>query len=219
MKLFGAHLSPFYERAVIVLDIKGALDKVRLEMPPGGLGSTDHLAHTPTGKIPYLMLDDGTVLIEGQVIAEYFDRVFDGPSLTPEHPVEAAKAHMAARLYDLYVVRAFSPVLMAEVFGRRDEAAIDDAVKTAIPKALDELEHFLPGGCSRAVGDRWTIADAALIPFLFQYDTFVKGYGVDAFAGRPKLAAWAEAVGKTDIAARALERMGRTLAMLKASRG
>ncbi len=92
MKLCGMHLSPYYERAYLVLEIKSAVDKVELAGMPGAFGSDELLAESPLGKIPYLLLDDGSCLPEGQVIAEYFNAIFDGPNLEHEHPANAARS-------------------------------------------------------------------------------------------------------------------------------
>ena len=39
--------------------------------------------HNPIGKIPTLVLDDGTILYDSRVIAEYLDNLHDGEKLIP----------------------------------------------------------------------------------------------------------------------------------------
>jgi len=206
MKLFGANLSPFYERAVIVLDVKSHLDDVAMSMPSGGLGSAEHVAANPLAKIPYLVLDDGTVLTEGQVIAEFFDSHFDGADLTPNDPVAAARVHQITRLIDFEIMRGFAPALGAAIFNRRDEAAIKEGIEVHIPRAFDAVEHFIDGN-GFLVGDGFTLADAAMIPVLFQLNVFLAQFGVPDFGDRPKLSTWRDNMNNSSICARSHARM------------
>jgi glutathione S-transferase len=44
------------------------------------------MRQNPLGKIPTLVLDDGTVLYDSPVICEYLDTLHDGPKLFPDLP-------------------------------------------------------------------------------------------------------------------------------------
>ncbi len=217
MKLYGSNLSPFVERCIITLDVKGALDQVEHLQPEGGMHSAAHFAQNPMGKIPYLILDDGTLLIESQAIAEYFDAIFGGPTLLPDDPLERAKVQMLCRLYDTHIIRGFAPPLMALIWQRKDDAAIANAIEKDIPKAFDDLEYFI-GDQGRAVGDAWTLADAALTPMLFQLEAFIKPFGIGDFGDRPKLNRWKDAVLAADIGKNAMQRMGAVLEKMMAAR-
>jgi len=217
MKLYGTHLSPFFERIFIALDIKNAADQLEIGMPKGGIHSDAHYADNPMGKIPYLKLEDGTLIIEGQVIAEYLDAVLDGPKVFPEDPLLRARANVICRLYDLAVIPAFGPILMAMIWDKKNETAIENAVSTAIPKALDDLERHMSGDIY-AVGDSWSIADAALIPMLFQIKAFMSHFGIKDVGDRPKLKAWAETVTADPIGQASLARAGAVLEKIMAAR-
>ena len=176
MQLCGVSLSPFYERVLMVVETKGAMDKVEQPGVPGGFKSDQHLEDNPLGLIPYLIKNDGSVLPECQVIAEYLDKVLDGPAMMPEDPDEAANVQLICRLVDLYVVKSTWPMLRALVFNNRDEEAIEQTIKVDWPAAMDSLEHYMPG-TKFAAADHLTIADFALIPLMFQMQTFFVHFG------------------------------------------
>lgn len=216
MKLYGVSLSPFFERAMIAFDIKGALDKVACAQPPGGIHSEEHYQQNPMGKIPYLVLDDGTVIPEGQVIAEYIDTILDGPSIFPADPLATARAKVICRIYDTHMIRALAPVLMALIWKQPDEAAIKRSIEKDIPKALDDLEAYIDD-TGYAVGSGFTIADAAIAPLLFQLKTYFVHYGISGFGDRPKLGKWLEGAGKHPLAERSLARMQRVFDKIAAA--
>lgn len=214
MQLCGVSLSPFYERALMVVETKGALEKLILTGVPGGFKSDQHLEHNPLGLIPYLIKDDGSVLPECQVIAEYLDRVLEGPKTMPQDADGAANVQLVCRMIDLYVVRSTWPMLRALVFGKRDEEEIAQAVNTDWPTSMDMLEHFMPDTKFAAV-DEITIADFALIPLMFQVQTFFVHFGIAGFGDRPKLNAWWDNVKDLDLVKNSHYRMGMSFEMIR----
>lgn len=199
MKLCGVHLSPYYERAYLVLEVNDSVDKVELAGMPGGFGSDELLAESPMGKIPYLLLDDGSCLPEGQVIAEYFNAMFDGPNLEPEHPADAARARLVARIVDLYIA-PHTAVLSRPMFGRvpRDEAATAFAIETGLPSGFDFLEKTLSGGVF-AIGNALSLADVALIPHMFFFENFLSAFELRPLVGRKNFDTWWQAQKNTDL--------------------
>lgn len=214
MQLCGVSLSPFYERALMVVEAKGAMDKIEQPGVPGGFKSDQHLADNPLGLIPYLIKDDGRVLPECQVIAEYLDRVLDGPASMPADAEGAADVQLVCRIVDLYVVKSTWPMLRALVFNQRDEEAINKAVNTEWPAALDMLEHFMPSA-KFAAADHLTIADFALIPLMFQLQTFFVHFGIADLGDRPKLRAWWDNIKGLDIVKDSHYRMGLSFEMIR----
>jgi glutathione S-transferase len=213
MQLVGISLSPYFERAVITLDAKGALDQVELKLPAANLGTPEAKAVNPTGKIPYLLLDDGSFLPEGQVIAEYFDDVFGGPSLMPRDPVQAAKAKLLCRTIDLYVGPHTSSLARTITRGVRDEAAIAHALSEGLPLGIDLLESHISSD-TFAVGESFSFGDVALIPHMFHFLTFLKEFNISVFEGRPKLTAWWERHKESDIVKNSHARMMASLQFL-----
>ncbi|NVJ96706.1 MAG: glutathione S-transferase family protein [Alphaproteobacteria bacterium] len=206
MKLCGHSVSPYCERVIIALDIKGALDQVEIDGVPGGFKSEQHFGYHPMGKIPFLIKDDGTSITEGQVIAEYLDRVLDGPDLTPHDFEAATQARLIARVLDLYYAEALKPYGRVAFGGEATEEELERAKTEDIPKAFDYLEKYLGGG-KRAVGDDWTLADTALISHLYWYGALRVRFGLDDFSRWPKLDAYWNNVKDTDIVTRSFDRV------------
>ncbi|WP_417449748.1 glutathione S-transferase family protein [Kordiimonas sp.] len=210
MKLVGVSLSPYVERVLITLDAKGMLDEVELALPPASFGTPEARAVNPSGKIPYLLLPDGMVLSEGQVIAEYLNDTLSGPDLMPSDPLHAARAKLLARTVDLYVGIQTAPLAKTITRGIRDEAAIELALEEGLPFGLDLLESHITGE-QYAVGDAFSFGDAALIPHMFHFLVFLKEFDVDVFTGWPKLSAWWEKNRESDIVTRSHGRMAASL--------
>ncbi len=72
MKLYGNPLSPFARKACVIAHALG-LTLEEIEILP--LKDEGFRKVNPLGKIPALMLDDGTVLIDSRVICEYLDHL------------------------------------------------------------------------------------------------------------------------------------------------
>ena len=88
MKLHWSPRSPYVRKVMVVvheLGLAGRIETVRTVVG----GTTPHLElmrENPLGKIPTLVLDDGTVLYDSPVICEYLDTLHDGPKLFPPWP-------------------------------------------------------------------------------------------------------------------------------------
>lgn len=217
MKLRGIHLSPYFARAYMVLEAKGAEDEVEMAGMPGGFGSSELLAENPTGKIPYFLLDDGTCIAEGQMIAEYFDAIFDGPALIPSDPLAAVKVRLVGRIVDMYIAPHSS--IMSRHFFRGtepDTEAINNAVNTGLPMAFNFIESTLSGG-EFAIGDTLTLADIALTPHMYFFFNLLSVYNIDLFGGRPKFEGWWQAHKNTALTVNCHERIDNSMKELLSS--
>ncbi len=191
MKLYQGNLSPFTTRCRLVVYAKGAEDQVSFEAPPGGLSSDEYKKINPTGKVPALALDDGTVLPESEVIAEYLNDVLDGPSLMPADALDRAKARLINRIIDTYVIAGMSPIFQELTSGSNNADVIAEAIgKTN--EAMDFLEANMGDGY--AVGDSLTLADGGALAACFFANAILPFVGVaEPLANRPALNAyWAK---------------------------
>ena len=86
MKLIYASASPFVRKVLAALIETGLQDTVELEtvaVTPVNPGEAVP-AVNPLGKIPCLVLDDGSSLFDSRVITRYLDTLNDGKKLYPE---------------------------------------------------------------------------------------------------------------------------------------
>lgn len=85
MKLFFSIASPFVRKVRVLAAETGLASRIELAQsvftpvqPDAGL-----FASNPLGKIPTLMLGDGTALFDSRVICEYLDSLHEGPKMFP----------------------------------------------------------------------------------------------------------------------------------------
>lgn len=85
MKLFHNIASPFVRKARVLAAETGLASQIELVQSVFTPVSpdTDLFASNPLGKIPTLMLDDGTALFDSRVICEYLDTLHEGPKMFP----------------------------------------------------------------------------------------------------------------------------------------
>ena len=205
MKQVGESVSPYFERVMIGLDIKGMMDKLDYGMPDGGFKSEAHWQAHPLGKIPYLIRDDGSTLTEGQVILEYLDRQLDGTPLTPSDFEVATNARAIARILDLYYAEAVRPMGRVAFGGAATDEEIAKAREEDIPKALAYASKYMGDG-KYAVGDDWTIADCALISHLYWYGALMPRFGLEGFGDNKKLADYWDRMKDSPLVTRSFER-------------
>lgn len=82
MKLLGSLTSPFVRKVRIVLAEKKIDCDLIIDSP--WVDTTMVPSHNPLGKIPVLILDDGTEIYDSRVIVEYLDSTTPNNRLIPE---------------------------------------------------------------------------------------------------------------------------------------
>jgi glutathione S-transferase len=194
MKLYSQPLSPYSAR------VRGAIYAknlpVEIVAPPADWkNSPEFLAINPLGRIPVLILDDGTALPESAVIVEYLEDAFPEPSLRPKSAESRARVRLITEVADLDVQQAMMPLFYLYDTGAPDTAAIE-AQMQKLQAGLGHLDGLLTPG-SYAFGDRLTTADVWLTPVRFSLD------GLMAFTGRSNLLDKHKAVAAYADAARA----------------
>jgi glutathione S-transferase len=159
MKLIGDALSPYAARVMIAARWKGV--ELSCEAPEGGPRTAQHLARNPMGKVPVL-IDGDLVLPESDVIVSYLEDRFPTPTLFPGDAVQRANARLLTRLLDTYSAPSFGPFLQNDTH----EIAV---TMQRITDSLRYIDHFRIDG-RFAVGDAFSIADCALIPFFHAFE-------------------------------------------------
>lgn len=82
MKLVGSLTSPFVRKVRVVLSEKRIVYEFNVDIP---WESQTHVSeYNPLGKVPVLIMDDGTILYDSRVIVDYLDSANPVSRLIPE---------------------------------------------------------------------------------------------------------------------------------------
>jgi glutathione S-transferase len=216
MKLYSLPLSPYAAR------VRGAVYAKDLPVeivgpPPDWRSSPEFRALSPMGRIPVLVLDDGTAIPESAVIVEYLEDAYPEPSLRPRPAVALARIRVITQLAELYVMPAMMPLFFLFDAGTRDEAAIT-AQLAKLDDALSRLEPLLPAG-AYASGDRLSTADLFLAPLRFALDGLMSFSGLSGLLDRHEaIAAYAEVARGDPVLGRVWHEMTEGLKAFMAAR-
>ena len=150
----------------------------------------------PSGQLPALELDDGTVISEIYPICEYLEDIQPSPALVGTTAAEKAETRMWARRVDLNIAEP-----MANGFRYSEGLALFESRMRCIPQAADDLKAIareklawldgLMGGHDYIAGDRLTMADLGLYCIL----DFGASVGQPFDEGLGNVKAWFERVG------------------------
>jgi glutathione S-transferase len=200
MKIYDRPGFPNPARIRIVLAEKG-LDHL-VEFVSVDLMAAEHkqppfLAKNPSGVLPVLELDDGTLISEATAITEYLDNLDGRPTLTGDSPRSKGLVHMMQRRAEAYVLDpvglyfhhatpGLGPALQAyksPEWAGRTEMGQREALKVtqgyAYFDALLQDRPFL-------AGERFSMADITLFAGLM----FADAAGLSAPESHAALHAW-----------------------------
>lgn len=186
MKLLYQTHSPYARKVLVAVHEIGLADRcevVHHETSPT-LRNEDVYALNPLGKVPVLVLDDGTALFDSCVICEYLDSLHDGSKLIPAEP---AARFRVLRMQALAQGIADAGIAARWDIERRPEAlrwpALRDAYLQKVAASCDYAERELDPGAPPDLG---SIALATALSWIEFREVY------DFRAGRPRLAAWYE---------------------------
>ena len=131
-----------------------------------------YLAKVPTGGLPALELDDGSVIAEITVIAEYFEDLQPTPAIIGTTAAERAETRMWVRRIDLAIAEpmttGFRAVEGRQLFASRMtlvSAGAAAELKIIAQEKLLWLDHLMQGR-TWVCGDRFSLADIVLLAFV-----------------------------------------------------
>jgi len=128
-----------------------------------------HMKLSPFGKIPALRdTARGVDIFETSVMIEYLDRHYPGASrLIPQDPDQALEVRLWDRIFDLYVMNAFQPIVNERICpaDQRNPASVA-AAHANLRRAYAVLDERLAGR-TWAAGEAFSLADCAAAPSLF----------------------------------------------------
>jgi glutathione S-transferase len=210
VKLYNLNLSPFAARCRIQIYAKKL--PIELADPPGGLGSESYRRINPTGKVPALELEDGSVLPESAVIGEYLEDRYPEPALRPADPQPRARMRLLVRFADLYLVPPLVTLFGQVNPAQRDAKVVKEKLDELRPR-YDQLAGFLGPG-PYAVGESLTLADCTLLPLFFFATRLHPLLGdKDPTAERAALSRWWQAVRRNQAVLRVEGELEKALAI------
>ena len=185
MKIYGVPFS-VHTRKVIVTALEKKLpyqnESVIPFNPPPGWADL-----SPTGKIP-AFTDGDVTLCDSSVICAYLERTHPNPALYPAETHDYVLALWFEEYADGTIFREvihglfFNQVIRPKILNTPgDQAAVDTILKQAVPGVFGYLEKAL--AAQYLAGDRFTIADIALVSNLINYHYL--GYALER---HPRLA-------------------------------
>ncbi len=182
MRLRFASASPFARKVRIAAALAGLEKQVALEPTETREPDEAFLADNPLGKIPVLVLADGSSLYDSRVIAEYFDHLAGGGVLIPVEPAARFAALRLQALCDGIMDAGVSAIYEVRMRpeGERSPGWIARQ-RGKIGRAVDALEAA--GGPLGPV----TIGEIALAAALGYLDFRFEGAWR---AGHPRLVGW-----------------------------
>ncbi len=184
MKLLAANASPYTRKVRIVLAEK----KIECEMQMVDVAPVENPAnaHNPLGKIPTLVLDDGTPLYDSRVIVEFLDSVSPISRLIPDE----LRDRVAVRRWEALADGVLDAGLLVRYESLRDKneqgKAWVDKQLARVHRGMKQLAADL-GERTWCHGDRYSLADIAVGCCLGWLD-FRKPGGVDWHKEYPSLA-------------------------------
>lgn len=191
MKLLYARTSPYVRKVLVLAHETGQAEAIEI-VPVAAVPTErnpDTVGHNPLGKVPTLVLDDGTALFDSRVICEYLDARSAGPRLFPDGEARwdaLARQALADGLLDAALLLRYERVLRPAT-ARWDAWEAGQVAKIA--GALDRIEATLAGPASAL--DIGAVATACALGYLdFRFPDL--GWRT----GRPDAAAWYEAFGQ-----------------------
>ena len=188
MKLYHSAASPFVRKSLVAAHetgLAGRIEIATIALTP--VASNAQLnEENPLGKIPALVLEDGTTLFDSRVICEYLDTLHDGPRLFPaderERWAALRRQALADGLLDAAILGRYETFLRPE---ERQWTDWIDGQRAKFRRALDALE-----GEADRFGDTvdiGTIAAGCAADYL-DFRSLDDGWR----DSRPRLAAWLE---------------------------
>ncbi len=158
IKLCGFALSNYYNKVKLVLMEKSIPFEEQLVWADK---SPELLSHSPLGKIPYIVTEQGA-LCESQVIVEYLESRFPEPPLMPAETFAAAKLRELITFMELHLELPARDLYAEAFFGGK----VTDEVKARVEKQLTwnipafaRLAKFDP----YVGGKEFTLADCAAV--------------------------------------------------------
>ena len=189
MKLRYAPNSPFVRKVMVAAIETGQMGRIELVPTDTDDPASDLARDNPLGRIPALVRDDGSVLIESDLICAWLDGEHRGPKLVPEEP----DARTAALQLQAYADGLLEAAIQIQRERARPQGMQWNRWIERQRSKMDRTLDFLEREAAR-LAPPVTIGHIALGCALGWIDFRIAD--ADWRKGRPRLAAWYEAFAK-----------------------
>ena len=178
LTLYNFEISPYCWKVRIALAEKRIQHEI--VVPKDRANDPEFLKLTPIGKVPVLVLEDGTAVFESGVINEFLNERYPSPSLLPNDPADRARSRMISCIAESCLApalsRAFYSRFTIEGGALKKQSSVDEtAFREGIEAAGPFLEHLDAEveGQEYMVG-LYSLADISLIPFLAGLESLLR---------------------------------------------
>lgn len=194
MNLFYANGTISIAPAIALIEAGLDHDLTRLDFADAAQTKPEYLAINPKGRVPALVLADGTVLTETGALLDYIAALAPEAGLVPDAAADAA--HMRAVMY--YLASTMHVAHAHKMRGTRwaDKAESHADMAAKVPQTMAACAAYVEAECIRGdyvCGDALTVAD----PYLFVVCNWLAGDGVSV-SNYPKITAFMERMEARD---------------------
>jgi glutathione S-transferase len=194
MNLFYANGTISIAPAIALIEAGLDHDLSRLDFADAAQTKPEYLAINPKGRVPALVLADGTVLTETGALLDYIAALAPEAGLVPDAAADAA--HMRAVMY--YLASTMHVAHAHKMRGTRwaDKAESHADMTAKVPQTMAACAAYVEAECIRGdyvCGDAFTVAD----PYLFVVCNWLAGDGVSV-SNYPKITAFMERMEARD---------------------
>ena len=192
MKLYTTLTSPYGRMARIVMLEKGLEDRVEVIVPETRIENSPYYKINPSGRVPFLLLDDGTGLEDSTLICHYFDYVDGKPQFSAAPGLDGLEARrldaMARSMLDGISLWSREYIYRPEEIHSQFIIGHEQARAYRLADAFEaEMDNPVMAG-------PLSMAQITLACTLHGRDGRPAGY--DWRKGHPKLSAWVDRIGE-----------------------
>ena len=165
MKLHEYSRSSASYRTRIALSLKGvSYETPQVQLVQREQFSPAYLAINPQARVPSLVLDDGSTLIQSPAIIEWLEEVYPEPPFLPREPLARARVRGMAALIgcDIHPLNNLAPLNYLRDALHADQDAVSAWYAHWITLGFTALEQMVSG--PYCAGDVLSMADVYLVP-------------------------------------------------------
>jgi glutathione S-transferase len=149
---------------ILLEEVGARYETCQIDVAGGATHHAEFLAINPKGKVPTMVLDDGSILTEFGAIATWLGRNYPAAKLLPEGRVAEARAtemleYVEGTVHGQGFARLFQPENYDPTGNGKSQ--VESQGKDIINKAFAIIDRQLEGR-KYAAGDTFSVADAAL---------------------------------------------------------